>query len=115
MRARSYGRAIAANPAYAPAYRDRGVLLDLYLDEPAAALGDFERYRKLTGEDKPVAMWIAELQHRTGIKAPAAAPAVAAPRAAAAGVSADDRRAARRGCERTTRGEELRCVRRHRC
>lgn len=63
---RSYARAIAANPAYAPAYRDRGVLRDLYLDEPAAALADFERYRKLTGEDKPVAMWIAELEHRTG-------------------------------------------------
>ena len=63
---RSYERAIAANPGYAPAYRDRGVLRDLYLDQPAAALSDFEQYRKLTGEDKPVAMWIAELQHRTG-------------------------------------------------
>jgi lipoprotein NlpI len=82
--ARSYGRAITADPAYAPAYRDRGVLLDLYLGEPAAALSDFQRYRELTGEDRPVAMWIAELQHRTGIKAPAAAPAGTVPHAAAA-------------------------------
>src|SRR6185437_11031642 len=67
----SYARAIAANPAYAPAYRDRGVLRDLYLDQPAAALGDFEQYRKLAVQDKPVAMWVAELQHRTGIKEPA--------------------------------------------
>ena len=69
--AQSYARAVAANPAYAPAYRDRGVLRDLYLDQPAAALADFEQYRKLASGDKPVAMWIAELQHRTGIKEPA--------------------------------------------
>ncbi len=66
----SYSRAIAADPAYAPAYRDRGVLRDLYLDQPAAALADFEQYRKLAADDKPVVMWIAELQHRTGVKAP---------------------------------------------
>ena len=66
----SYGRAIAADPTYAPVYRDRGVLRDLYLDEPAAALGDFEQYRKLAGADKLAAMWVAELQHRTGIKDP---------------------------------------------
>lgn len=64
----SYEHAIAADPAYAPAYRDRGVLRDLYLDQPAAALADFQQYRKITGEDKPVAMWIAELQHRTGVR-----------------------------------------------
>ena len=80
----SYTRAIAADPSYAPAYRDRGVLRDLYLEQPAAALGDFEQYRKLAGQDKPVVMWIAELQHRTGIKEP---PASERP-AAAAGVSA---------------------------
>lgn len=86
----SYAHAIAADPAYAPAYRDRGVLRDLYLDQPAAALGDFQQYRQLAGADKPVAMWIAELQHRTGVKQPAiteaapkAAGTEAAPKAAA--------------------------------
>ena len=76
----SYTRAIAADPTYAPAYRDRGVLRDLYLEQPAAALADFEQYRKLAGQDKPVVMWIAELQHRTGIKEPRASerPATAA-------------------------------------
>jgi tetratricopeptide (TPR) repeat protein len=68
----SYGHAIAADAAYAPAYRDRGVLRDLYLDQPAAALADLEQYRKLAGQDKPVVMWIAELQHRTGLKEPPA-------------------------------------------
>src|SRR6185312_303383 len=67
---KSYSRAIAANPTYAPAYRDRGVLRDLYLDDPTAALGDYEQYRKLTSQDKPIAMWIAELQHRAGVRAP---------------------------------------------
>jgi tetratricopeptide (TPR) repeat protein len=80
----SYARALTADPAYAPAYRDRGVLRDLYLDEPARALGDFEQYRKLAGADKAAAIWIAELQHRTGIKAPPAAQ----PSAATAGVAA---------------------------
>lgn len=89
----SYERAMAADPAYAPAYRDRGVLRDLYLDQPAAALGDFEQYRKLAADDKPAAMWVAELQHRTGIKAapaaqtPAAQPPVAQTPAAAAGAA----------------------------
>lgn len=68
----SYGHAIAADPAYAPVYRDRGVLRDLYLGEPAAALADFEQYRKLAGADKLAAMWVVELQHRTGIKDPPA-------------------------------------------
>ncbi|HEX8757616.1 MAG TPA: tetratricopeptide repeat protein [Steroidobacteraceae bacterium] len=66
----SYAHAVAANPAYAPVYRDRGVLRDLYLDQPAAALADFQQYRKLDGGDKLVVMWIAELSHRTGIKVP---------------------------------------------
>lgn len=64
----SYSRAIAADAAYAPAYRDRGVLRDLYLDQPEAALGDFEQYRKLAAQDKLAAMWVAELQHRTGVR-----------------------------------------------
>lgn len=64
----SYSRAIAADAAYAPAYRDRGVLRDLYLDQPVAALADFEQYRKLAAQDKLAAMWVAELQHRTGTR-----------------------------------------------
>ena len=89
----SYTRAIAANPTSAAAYRDRGVLRDLYLDEPAAALSDFEQYRRLAAGDKPAAMWIAELQHRTGIKAPPSAQppttaGVATPPAAAGATAA---------------------------
>jgi tetratricopeptide (TPR) repeat protein len=69
----AYAQAIASDAAYAPEHRNLGVLLDLFLDDPAAALPEFERYKELSGEDKPVASWIAELRARTGIKAPPAA------------------------------------------
>jgi cellulose synthase operon protein C len=72
----AYAQAISSDGSYAPAHRDLGVLLDLYLDDPGAALPEFERYKELSGEDKPVASWIAELRARTGIKAaPTDAPA----------------------------------------
>lgn len=68
--AQAYERAIAADPNYAPAHRNFGVLLDLYLGDPERALTEFERYKELTGEDKPVTGWIAELRQRTGKPAP---------------------------------------------
>jgi tetratricopeptide (TPR) repeat protein len=76
----SYEHAIAADPSYAPAYRNLGVVSDLYLGDPERALTALERYKELTGEDKPVSNWIAELRQRTGknIK-PASSPASASP------------------------------------
>ncbi len=71
----AYQQAISADDAYAPAHRNLGVLLDLYLGDPAAALPEFERYKELSGEDKPVSNWIAELRARTGVKAVPAADA----------------------------------------
>ncbi len=81
----AYTKAIGVDASYAPTYRNLGVLLDLYLGDPTAALAQFEQYRKLTGEDKPVSGWIAELRRRTGVAAPPPAPAAvpaAAPAAA---------------------------------
>ncbi|HEV7431644.1 MAG TPA: tetratricopeptide repeat protein, partial [Steroidobacteraceae bacterium] len=83
----AYGKAIAADASYAPTHRNLGVLLDLYLQDPTEALAEMEKYRQLTGEDKPVSGWIAELRRRTGVAAPppAAKPAdAAAPQAAPA-------------------------------
>ncbi len=79
----AYEKALAANPSYAPAHRNLGVLLDLYLDDPLQAQAELETYKQLTDEDKPVSGWIAELKARnraTG-KTPAApeAPAPEAP------------------------------------
>jgi Flp pilus assembly protein TadD len=82
--AASYEQAIAVQPNYAPAYRNLGVLADLYLGDPNRALHAFEKYKTLTGEEKPVSGWIAELRQRLGIKAPeASAPAPDTPNAPA--------------------------------
>ena len=76
--ASSYEQAIAADPRYAPAWRNLGVLSDLYLADPGRALTAFEQYRQLTGEDKPVSGWIAELRQRLGMP-PVKRPAPGAP------------------------------------
>jgi Flp pilus assembly protein TadD len=76
--AASYEKAIADDPNFAPAYRNLGVVSDLYLGDPERALTAFEHYKELTGEEKPVSGWIAELRVRTGkppLKRPSAAPA----------------------------------------
>src|SRR4029077_19951631 len=68
--ASSYEQAIAADPRYAPAWRNLGVVSDLYLGDPNRALKAFEQYKELTGEDKPVSGWIAELRQRLGLTPP---------------------------------------------
>lgn len=65
--ASSYEQAIMADPRYAPAWRNLGVVSDLYLGDPNRALKAFEQYKELTGEDKPVSGWIAELRQRLGM------------------------------------------------
>jgi tetratricopeptide (TPR) repeat protein len=72
--AASYEQAITADPHYAPAWRNLGVVSDLYLGDPNRALKAFEQYKQLTGEDKPVSGWIAELRQRLGLN-PAKRPA----------------------------------------
>ena len=62
----SYENAIRVDPDFAPAYRNLGVLLDLYVGDADGALDNFERYKELSKEDKPVTSWIAELRQRTG-------------------------------------------------
>ena len=84
----AYGQALASDAAYPSAHRNLGVLLDLYLGDPAAALPEFERYKELSGEDKPVSGWIAELRARTGVKPVPAADAAAPEAPASAPVAA---------------------------
>ena len=94
--AASYHQAITVNPQYAPAWRNLGVLSDLYLGDPKGALSALEQYKQLTGEEKPVSGWIAELRQRLGIATPkhtepqsaSAAPAPAAGAAASAPAAA---------------------------
>jgi len=60
----AYRRAIEADPTYAFAHRNLAVLLDLYVSDTEGALAELERYKELSGEDKPVSGWIAELKQR---------------------------------------------------
>jgi tetratricopeptide (TPR) repeat protein len=90
--ATSYEKAIAADSNFAPAYRNLGVVSDLYLGDPERALTALERYKELTHEDRPVTSWIAELRQRTGkpaVKPPGAAPAPAPEAADTNGPSAE--------------------------
>jgi tetratricopeptide (TPR) repeat protein len=73
----AYERALQANPSYAPAHRNLGVLLDLFLDDPLTAQTELETYTTLTGEDKPVSGWIAELRSRNKVATPRPAPEAA--------------------------------------
>jgi len=73
----AYERAIEANPSYAPAHRNLGVLLDLFLDDPVTAQAELETYKTLSGEDKPVSGWIAELRARNKVSSKPAEPAPA--------------------------------------
>ena len=61
----AYQRAVAADPAYASAYRNLGVLYDLYLQSPERALPMYLRYQELSGgADKQVAEWIKDVSRR---------------------------------------------------
>ena len=88
--AASYEKAIGADSNFAPAYRNLGVVSDLYLGDPERALTALERYKELTGEDRPVTSWIAELRQRTGkppVKPAGAAPSAPPEAAGAAGAA----------------------------
>jgi tetratricopeptide (TPR) repeat protein len=70
----TYGRALAIDPQFAPALRNLGVLRDLYLDDPAGAIAPFEQYQAVTGEDRPVTSWLADVKQRAGKRETATAP-----------------------------------------
>ncbi len=63
----AYQRAIEIAPDYALAHLNLGVLCDLYLQQPARALEEYEKYLSLTDTPAPqVTQWVAELKARTG-------------------------------------------------
>jgi tetratricopeptide (TPR) repeat protein len=66
----AYEKAIEVNPSYAPAHRNLGVLLDLFIDDPMTAQAEFETYKSLTNEEQPVSGWIAELRARNRAGSP---------------------------------------------
>ena len=66
----AYLAAIASDPTFAPAHRNLGVLLDLYMNDLEPALAQLVEYQQLSGEDKPVSSWIVELKQRVAKAAP---------------------------------------------
>ncbi|WP_414829937.1 tetratricopeptide repeat protein [Alteromonas sp. H39] len=69
-----YNRALDGWAGYAPAYRNRGILYDLYLGDKAKAKADYERYRDIqlakqddfasTSEGREINAWIADLSRQ---------------------------------------------------
>lgn len=71
----AYRAATSADPKYAPAWLNLGLLYDQHLKRPADALAAWRQYDALTDhKDLRVAAWIAELE-ANGVTAPAPAPA----------------------------------------
>lgn len=62
----AYLKAVTADPEYALAHYNLGVLYELYLQQLESALQHFERYQELSGEDEQVAKWIVDLRRRVG-------------------------------------------------
>jgi Tfp pilus assembly protein PilF len=61
-----YEKAIAHFPDYYPARKNLGILCDLYVDDPACALEQYEFYSAARPEDQQVKYWIADLRQRLG-------------------------------------------------
>jgi tetratricopeptide (TPR) repeat protein len=59
-----YEKAIERFPEYYPVHRNLGILCDLYLNDPACALEQYEIYSQAMPEDQQVKLWITVLRAR---------------------------------------------------
>jgi Tfp pilus assembly protein PilF len=61
-----YEKTLASFPAYYPARKNLGILCDLYLNDQACALEQYEKYSEAKPADEKAKIWIAELKARMG-------------------------------------------------
>ncbi len=62
-----YQRALSANPDYANAHLNLGILLDIYLQKLPDALKHYQEYQRLTGNQREdVGKWIVDIERRIG-------------------------------------------------
>jgi tetratricopeptide (TPR) repeat protein len=80
----AYLRALAVKPDYALPHLNLGILYDTYLSRPQDALAHYRQYQKLAGkEDLRIVAWIAEIESKQAVAAPAQQPGQTAPSPAA--------------------------------
>lgn len=63
----SYEGALRVHPSYHYALRNLGVLCDLYLEDLACALAQYESYQQIVADDEEVAMWISDVRNRLNV------------------------------------------------
>jgi len=61
-----YEKTLATFPEYLPAHKNLGILCDLYLNDLACAMEQYEMYSVAMPGDEQVKIWIADLRRRLG-------------------------------------------------
>lgn len=59
-----YGATLEKYPEYLPARKNLAILCDLYLNDPASALAQYEKYNEINPGDEQVKLWISEIRLR---------------------------------------------------